>query len=56
MTFYQRYSKRTTRCDIRSDCKAASNRRFYRRFLSKEWEVMVIRRDRKSGDYKIDKV
>jgi hypothetical protein len=46
---------KTTCRSIRSECKANSNRRYYKRFLSKDWEYLVIKRDAKSGGYKMDR-
>ena len=39
------------RCDIRSECRAAVNRRYYERLLAKDWDEIVIKRDPVSGRY-----
>ena len=43
------------RCDIRSECKAQVNRRYYERLLSKDWEYLVIKRDASTGKYKMER-
>jgi hypothetical protein len=44
-----------TGCDIRSECKAKSNRRFYNRLLKDDFDVMVIKLDANKRDYKMSK-
>jgi hypothetical protein len=47
---------KTRGCDIRSECKAKWNRRYYNRLLSKEWDHLVIKLDARSGRYRMELV
>jgi hypothetical protein len=48
--------KRSSTCDLRSECKAKWNRRYYERLLKDDWNYLVIRRVGSSRDYRIERV
>lgn len=51
-----RDSKRSSTCDIRSECKAKWNHRYYERLLKDDWNYLVIKRVSSTRDYKIERV
>ena len=49
--------KRTpAQCHLRSECNAISNQQYFERMLSKDWDHLVIKRDPRSGEYKMSTV
>jgi hypothetical protein len=46
---------RSSYCHLRSECKAESNRRYYDRLLKDDFDMMVINRDSKTGEYAMNK-
>ena len=49
---------RTSRasCHLRSECKAKSNQRYFRKLLARDWDHMVFRLDPVKGEYKLTTV
>ena len=54
MTFPQKVKAKS--CDIRSECKAKWNHRYYERLLKDDWNYLLIKRVGSSRNYKIDRV
>jgi hypothetical protein len=46
------FSRSSTACPLRSDCKNESNKRYFASLFEKDWEVFVIKRD--NGNDKFD--
>ena len=45
------FSRTTSACPIRSDCKTESDRRYFDSLFEAEWEVFVIKRDNEKGSF-----
>jgi hypothetical protein len=53
MILSRRKRKRAARCHLRSECKAKSNKRFFKKMFSTHWKYIVIKHDPDAGDYKM---
>lgn len=47
---------RRSGCHLRSECKAKSNQRYFKKLLARDWDQMVIRRDSTTGEYRLTTV
>ena len=45
------FSRSKLICPLRSDCKKRSDRRYFDSLFDHDWEVFVIRRDDKEGNF-----
>ncbi len=45
------FSRTSSTCPIRSDCKARSDRRYFDTLFEDDWEVFVIKRDNEKGSF-----
>jgi hypothetical protein len=45
------FSRSKLFCPLRSDCKKQSDRRYFDSLFDQDWEVFVIRRDDKKGNF-----
>jgi hypothetical protein len=45
------FSRSSTTCPLRSDCNAATNRKFFDILFADDWEVFVIKRDDEKGRF-----
>lgn len=43
-------------CHLRSECKAKSNQRYFKKLLARDWDQMVITRDSTTGEYRLTTV
>jgi hypothetical protein len=48
--------RRSASCHLRSECKARSNQRYFRKLLAKDWDHMVVKLDSSTGEYKLTTV
>ena len=45
------FSRSSTTCPLRSDCKRESNKRFFASLFETDWEVFVIKRDNENDKF-----
>ena len=45
------FSRATTTCPLRSDCRQESDRKYFESLFDEDWEVFVIKRDDKKGKF-----
>ncbi len=45
------FSRSDMRCPLRSDCREESDRRYFGSLFERDWEVFVIKQDRRTGTH-----
>ena len=45
------FSRSSTSCPLRSDCKTQSDRKYFDALFDDDWEVFVIRRDNENAKF-----
>ena len=45
------FSRSETQCQLRSDCREESDRRYFGELFARDWEVFVIKKDEQTGTH-----